>query len=306
MNELTYKDYMDSSDIDKFNYFMNELSVTNRTPEYYVNWNKVDENVKKYELELNTLNYLIGKKDIYNETLKLFKKQPNLVSVIPILLGIREVNLDVLSMEINEDIKFFELDFRNTDINNIDKYVKFCENSGLLNFLKNCANRSLVDYIYGVEVGLDSNGRKNRSGTTMELIVEKNIMTICKELGLEYHTQVTVKYIKETWGIDVPIDKSKRRFDIVVYDSKNNKLCIIETNYYGGGGSKLKSVCGEFVNLNRLISNSKNDVTFIWITDGQGWKTAKRPILEAFEEIDNIYNLKMLKQGYLKEVLYKI
>ncbi len=57
------------------------FSVTNRTPEYYVNWEKVERETRKFELELNTLNYLIGKEDIYSEALELFTNQPELLEL---------------------------------------------------------------------------------------------------------------------------------------------------------------------------------------------------------------------------------
>ncbi len=79
-------------------------------------------------------------------------------------------------------------------------------------------------------------------------------------------------------------------------------LYLIEVNYYSGGGSKLKSVAGEFSSLYTL---TKSDIThFIWITDGEGWLTAKRPLRETFDHIDYVMNIDMIKQGLLKEILY--
>ena len=57
----------------KLEYFINTLSMSNKTPNYFINWEKVVKNTNKFELELNTLNYLVGKEDIINETKKLFK-----------------------------------------------------------------------------------------------------------------------------------------------------------------------------------------------------------------------------------------
>lgn len=68
MNLLNYHKLSSEERLGKF---LSTLSITNRTPEYYVNWNKVNRETKKYELELNTLNYLIGKDDIYSEAITL-------------------------------------------------------------------------------------------------------------------------------------------------------------------------------------------------------------------------------------------
>lgn len=299
---MRLKEYRSLSANERLIEFLSSLSITNRTPEYYVNWEKVERETNKFELELNTLNYLIGKENIFDETLKLFKMQPNLIKVIPSLIASRDKVLDILSIDDNDDMSFERLDFSKIDKERIEEYVIFAEDSGLLDFLQNKANRSLVDYVYGVEAGLDSNARKNRSGTTMEGILERHVSKLAGELGLEWKAQATAAYIKEKWNIEVPVDKSERRFDVAVYSAKNNKLWLIETNYYGGGGSKLKAVAGEFTELSQFVVQSKDDVEFVWVTDGQGWKTAHLPLSEAFGHIFNVFSLNMLKNNYLHDL----
>ena len=136
----------------------------------------------------------------------------------------------------------------------------------------------------------------------MESILERNVEKVCEEYGLSYKAQATAKFIKNAWGIEVPVDKSERRFDIAVYSEEKHKVWLVETNYYGGGGSKLKSVSGEFAELSKLIQTAKDNIIFSWVTDGQGWHTARLPLSEAFSQIDNIFNLEMLKKGYLFEL----
>ena len=299
MNLLNY--YNLSSE-ERLEEFLSTLSITNRTPEYYVNWKKVDRETKKYELELNTLNYLIGKDDIYIEALDLFTKQPNLLKAIPSLIASRDRVLDILTIDNDDNMSFEQLNFKTIDASRIDDYMKFIEQSGLLMFLQHHANRSLVDYVYGVETGLDSNARKNRSGTTMEGILERHISKIAQEQNLEWKAQATAQFIKEKWGVTVPVDKSERRFDVAVYSKENHKVWLIETNYYGGGGSKLKAVAGEFTELSQFVVKSDDDVEFVWVTDGQGWKTAHLPLAEAFSHITNVFNLEMLREEFLSEL----
>ena len=299
---MNFKNYLIKSPQERLTIFLESLSITNRTPEYYVNWNKVDRETKKYELELNTLNYLIGKDDIYSEALRLFTKQPNLLKAIPSLIASRDRVLDILTIDNDDNMSFEQLDFKTIDTSRIDDYLKFIEQSGLLNFLQQHANRSLVDYVYGVETGLDSNARKNRSGTTMEGILERHVSKIAQEQNLEWKAQATAQFIKEKWGITVPVDKSERRFDVAVYSKEKHKVWIIETNYYGGGGSKLKAVAGEFTELSQFVVTSDDAVEFVWVTDGQGWKTAHLPLAEAFSHITNVFNLEMLREGFLSEL----
>lgn len=300
---MDFYSYINSPATIRLQTFLDSLSITNRTPEYYVNWEKVERETKKFELELHTLNYLIGKEDIYVEALTLFSQQPNLLKAIPSLIASRDKLLDILSIDEQDKMSFMQLDFSTIDVQRIHEYVDFIEQTGLLDFLQHKANRSLVDYVYGVEAGLDSNARKNRSGTTMEGIIERHVAKLCKELNLTYKAQATAPFIQENWNITVPVDKSERRFDIAIFSKEQNKVWLIETNYYGGGGSKLKAVAGEFTELNQFIQTSLDNVEFIWITDGQGWKTAHLPLSEAFGHIVNVFNLEMLKNGFLAELI---
>ena len=299
---MNLQKYISSSYEDRLKQFLNTLSVTNRTPEYYVNWEKVERETKRYELELHTLNYLIGKDNIYSEALHLFTKQPNLLKAIPSLIASRDKVLDILTIDENDNMSFDSLNFSKIDKNRIKDYVDFVKQSGLLDFLQKKANRSLVDYVYGVESGLDSNARKNRSGTTMEGILERHVAKISQEQKLEWKSQATAQFIKDKWGIKVPVDKSERRFDVAVYSREKHKVWLIETNYYGGGGSKLKAVAGEFTELSQFVITSDDNVEFVWVTDGQGWKTAHLPLAEAFSHITNVFNLEMLREEFLADL----
>ena len=144
----------------------------------------------------------------------------------------------------------------------------------------------------GVEAGLDSNARKNRGGHAMENIVEVFVKDFCKTKGYAYLKEANAEKIKKEWGYNVPVDKSSRRYDFVV--NKGRELLIIETNFYGGGGSKLKSTAGEYRNLFDVL---KGRFKFIWITDGAGWKTTQRPLRETFDHNDYVVNLTMVEKG---------
>ena len=298
---MKYNEYMGSAPEEKLKYFLSTLSITNRTPEYYVNWEKVNGGVKKHALALNTLNYLIGLNNLYEEAIQLFTQQPNLLEAVPVLFASRDVHLDVMEVDEDESIFFYNLDFKNVDTTNIQKYVDFMQKSGLLDFLKHSANRSLVDYAYGVEVGLDSNGRKNRSGKVMEDLLEGQLRAVADFYGYQTMTQATAHRMRQEWQVEVPVDKSERKFDGALFDSHKRRLFLFETNYYGGGGSKLKSVAGEFKSLyNHIIQNSEG-IECVWVTDGQGWKTTAKPLSEAFAVIPNIFNINQLHHGYLRE-----
>jgi len=150
----------------------------------------------------------------------------------------------------------------------------------------------------GVEAGLDSNGRKNRNGHSMEKVVEYFIQDLCTRYGFKYLKEADSSKIKKELGYSVPIDKSSRRYDFVV--SSGEELVLFETNYYSGSGSKLKSTAGEYRNLFDVLQGKYR---FVWITDGFGWASTTRPLRETFDHIEYIFNLNMLEKGILDFIL---
>ncbi|WP_270516401.1 type II restriction endonuclease [Pediococcus acidilactici] len=303
---MNLNEYLSQPLNEKFEYFMGSRFPTNRTPQYYVNWDKVVKNTRETEVSLNTLNYLVGKENIEEEAFVLFKEQPQLLRTIPCLLASRDSNLEILTF--NEKLEHYKIDFNNIDTNNISKYIKFISETGLFSFLQNDLKSNLVDFVYGVETGLDSNARKNRGGTQNETILEFNLKKATKGTKLEYLIQATAANIKKKWGVTVPepLDKKLkggRRYDGAVYNPQTDKVFVIETNYYGGGGSKLKAVCGEFSDMYITSLKDAQKVDFIWISDGKGWDTAKNPLREAFGVIPNIFNLSMVNKGFLREMV---
>jgi type II restriction enzyme len=163
------------------------------------------------------------------------------------------------------------------------------------------AIKNLVDYCFGVEVGFDTNARKNRTGTLMENLVSKFLKEFCYEnQNFTYIEQATQKRIKEYFNYDIEIDKNSRRFDFALYNKSNKKIYLLEVNYYSGGGSKLKATAGEYQYLYDFLK--AQNIDFIWITDGKGWLTALNPLEETFNHNDYVINLEMLKNGILEDI----
>jgi type II restriction enzyme len=267
--------------------------------DYFVNWEKVSINVKMFEKELNILNYLIGKENLEKEAFDLFKRYPETIKAIPTLLAVREGAIDVLIETKNfkyKNLNFFQFEYTDSEINDI---VEFIIKTGFGNLILKKQIKNFVDYATGVEVGLDSNARKNRGGTLMESMVEEFVFDTCQNLGIQYLAQATSKKIKEQWNIDVKVDKSSRQLDFAI--NNDGKLFFIECNFYGGGGSKLKSTATEYIEMNRYWN--KQGIEFIWITDGAGWKSTLKPLREYFDKADYLLNLEMLKEGIMKHLI---
>jgi hypothetical protein len=281
-----------------FNNLITTFKSSIKTWSYFVNWKKVFVNSSELEITLNKLNYLLGKENLKKEFKKLYGSNPDIVKALPVLLAVRENKLEVFD-KVTKNSEFF--DFTGIE-NDSDKYYEFLEKSGLARLFQKDGIKNLVDYVMGVEVGLDSNGRKNRGGSLMEEIVESFIKELCDKNGFEYLAQARSTEIKSKWNVDVKVDKSERSFDFAVFNPKNSKVKLFEVNFYNGGGSKLKAVCGEFKSLYTELKTQ--DIDFIWITDGLGWFTTKRPLEETYNHNEYVFNLNMLEAGILDKLVW--
>ena len=281
-----------------FNKLIATFKSSIKTWDYFVNWKKVFGNSSNLEITLNKLNYLLGKENLKEEFKKLYGSNPDIIKALPVLLAVRENKLEVFD-KVTKNSEFF--DFSGTEKDS-EKYYEFLEKSGLARLFQKDGVKNLVDYVMGIEVGLDSNGRKNRGGSLMEEIVESFISELCSKNGFEYLSQARATAIKSKWGVDVKVDKSERSFDFAVFNPKNKKVKLFEVNFYNGGGSKLKAVCGEFKSLYTELKNQNID--FIWITDGLGWFTTKRPLEETYNHNEYVFNLNMLEAGILDKLVW--
>jgi len=281
-----------------FNNLITTFKSSIKTWDYFVNWKKVFANSSELEITLNKLNYLLGKENLKDEFKKLYSSNPDIVKALPVLLAVRENKLEVFD-KVTKNSEFF--DFSGTEKDS-EKYYEFLEKSGLARLFQKDGIKNLVDYVMGVEVGLDSNGRKNRGGSLMEEIVESFISELCNKNGFEYLSQARATTIKSKWGVDVKVDKSERSFDFAVFNPKNKKVKLFEVNFYNGGGSKLKAVCGEFKSLHTELK--EQNIDFIWITDGLGWFTTKRPLEETYNHNEYVFNLNMLEAGILDKLVW--
>ena len=70
--------------------------------------------------------------------------------------------------------------------------------TGLFELLENHIINNLYDYVLGVEVGLDSNGRKNRGGHLMEELVEEYIIDAGYEKDKTYFKEMYLSEIEKS------------------------------------------------------------------------------------------------------------
>ncbi len=284
-----------------FEYLMRTLKDTITGWDYFVNWSKVLGNVNDIEIDLNILNYLIGKDNVKEEFSALLDKHPSVARLVPVLVACRETRFEILTNYDKSGFTHEPFDFAKPGGLDKAKVVEFASSTGFLDLLGKKRVKSIVDYVIGVEVGLDSNGRKNRGGKAMEGIVEFFVKDVCDRNALEYLPEASAKKVMEKWGIQLRVDKSSRRVDFAI--NRSGHLFLVETNFYGGGGSKLKSTAGEYRTMHDFWKAGGHD--FIWITDGRGWVSTRLPLQETFNHIDYVLNLKMVSKGLLEAVVLR-
>lgn len=264
---------------------------------YYTNFEKVHRNVSKIKVELNIFNSLIGSKDIENDFEVLVNKYPEVLKCIPLLLAVRANEIYAIDSDGEFTYNFKKANF------SIEQYKVFMRKTGLFDLISNHIINNLVDYATGIETGLDSNGRKNRVGHIMENLVESFIKKAGFVKDETYFKEMYIHQITQKWNIDLSAisnqGKTEKRFDFVVKTPK--MIYGIETNFYGGGGSKLNETARSYKTL-ALETNTIDGFTFVWFTDGKGWTDARHNLEETFGVMEHIYNISDMENGIITEV----
>ena len=264
---------------EEFKTFMTQLLETNANLGFYTDFAKCHDNVNKIAMRLNALNYLIGKDDIVAAIHELWEENPQAFTILDILIGVRTKDKK-LSFNRQDRIQLIEEFFTSAE-----GVVEFIQDTGLEEVFRNKQITNLVDYVFGVEVGLDTNARKNRSGH----IMEERVASIL--------TKAKVKFRQEVYSCEFPevyqaLGVDSKRFDFVVETS--TKTYLMEVNFYSSGGSKLNEVARAYAELAPKVNACKG-YEFVWVTDGKGWESAKGKLEEAFYTIPSIYNLTTFK-----------
>ena len=281
-----------------FNEWLSEFRESISNYKYYIDFEKVFRNVDKIKVELNILNSLIGSKNIKEDFKNIISKYPETLKCIPILLAVRSSEIYAIDFEGEYKYNFKNLNY------SLEQYVIFMEKTGLFELIKNKIINNLLDYVTGVETGLDSNGRKNRGGHLMEDLVESFIYKAGFKKYETYFKEMYISQIQKKWGVDLSsvsnTGKTEKRFDFVIKTKK--QIYVIETNFYASSGSKLNETARSYKTITKEIEEI-DDVTFIWFTDGIGWKNAKNNLEETFDVLEHLYNINDLENDIITKVI---
>jgi type II restriction enzyme len=267
-----------------FKEFISQLKETNSTLGSFVDYEKIQDYVDKISIKLNQLNYLIGREDLKGSVDKLFKENPSTFNILEILIAVREGQKKYV---LDNSGKLVSL---KSYYNTSDQVYTFLTETGLKEIFHNKKITNLVDYVFGIEVGLDTNARKNRGGRVME----KTISNIFENNKIPFLKEVKHTNFKSLTSLGEDV----KRFDFVI--ETKTKTYLIETNFYNDGGSKLNEVARAYSDISLKI-NKYPEFEFVWITDGKGWLSAKNKLQEAYSIIPSVYNLTTLKH-FLEKV----
>lgn len=264
---------------------------------YYVDFEKVYDNIDSIKVELNILNSLIGSKNIEHDFEKVVADYPQVLKCIPILLAVRGREIYAIDGYGEYLFNFYKPNYT------IKEYIMFMQKTGLFDLIANHVINNLVDYVTGVEVGLDSNGRKNRGGHLMENLVEDYLVKAGLVKGKTYFKEMKLSAIEKKWDIDLSgisnQGKAEKRFDFVV--KKGKTIYGIETNFYTSGGSKLNETARSYKTI-ALEAKDIDGFAFVWFTDGLGWKSARHNLEETFDVLDNMYCISDLENGIIAKL----
>lgn len=264
----------------EFATFMSQLKETNQTLGFFCDFDKIHDNVEDIKLSLCMLNSLIGADDMQSAVETIWRRDKSAFNVMDILIAVRSEGKKKVLNSLGECVVLDSL------FESVDGVMEFLNDTGLTEVFQSQKITNLVDYVFGVETGLDSNARKNRSGHVMENVVAE----IFENNGVDYRTEV---YSSEWAEMTKALGDDEKRFDFVIETPQ--KIYLIEVNFYSGGGSKLNEVARAYSDIAPKI-NAVDGFEFVWVTDGIGWNSAKNKLQEAFNIIPSIYNLTSIEE----------
>ena len=265
---------------------------------YYVNYNTAYKNTAVVKRQLALLNTLKGSENIEDEFRDLVKEYPECLKAIPLLLAVRENVIAITENDRRLDFNFNEMNY------SVDLYVEFMQKTGIFKLLQSHVIGDLLDVGLGINIGLDSNARKNRGGDQMEDLVEFFIKEAGFEKDVTYFKEMYLEEVEKKWGYNLSAISAEgtatKRFDFVVKPMNSREVYICECNCYSSSGSKLNETARSFKTIS-LEAKDIQYVHFVWFTDGAGWLKTKKNLKETYDVQGDIYNINDLKNGIIKE-----
>ena len=287
-----------------FEYLVTTFHDNLREWDYFVNWSKAFANTEKISDLVGKWDRLIGVQN-FNESFRtLLAEHPELSTTIPSLLvrdgsGTAKFSIVTENPNWREGLRNFDFSLPAVTEGDVELALEFVSKTGLRQIFEEGGVSRVRDFLLGAEAGVDSNARKNRGGDAMTHIVRKVLEDQCSDGGFQLAQEVSPEAISNLWRVDLSSLNPNRRFDFAMM--RDGKVFVVEVHAYGGGGSKLKATAAEYIGLQEEIRNCP--ATFVWITEGAGWRSSHRPLRKAFYSIDHVLNLRLIEEGALSELM---
>lgn len=297
--------------------FTTNILSTNRGFNYYVDWSNID-GYQEFFVEIHAMDVLIrcNENSFAEKFYTLVRKLPSVTLLFPYLFGLAKNERDKLykgkdKLIIIQDeldkadhlIYSFPKTLNHFSEKDIDMYYDFFVQMGLKHLYQNIIEKSTLDYIAGVLVGMDSNGRKNRGGKAFELACQPLFEKICEKYHLTLLSQKQFK-ILTNYGFSISEDIANRKADFIILDTKQKIAINFEVNFYNGTGSKPEEIIDSYINRQKdLLADGIN---FALVTDGKCWESATNQLTKGFRHLDYLLNFYLLKHGMLEEIISKV
>lgn len=297
--------------------FTKNILLTNRGFNYYVDWTNID-GYQEYLVEIHAMDILIrcNEESFADQFFTLVKKLPTVTLLFPYLFGLAKKerdrlhqgkdNLMIIQDELDKaDHLVYNFSKKSDSLSerDIEKYYDFFVQMGLKHLYQNIIEKSTLDYIAGVLVGMDSNGRKNRGGKAFELACQPLLEKICEKYHLTLFSQKQFKILRD-YGFDVSEDMANRKADFIIFDEKQRKAINFEVNFYNETGSKPEEIIDSYINRQKDLW--ADGINFGLVTDGKCWETATNQLTKGFRHLDYLLNFYLLKHGMLEEIILKV
>lgn len=229
---------------------------------------------------------------------------PKVITVLPLLMACRK---SVQLLNERDEARVISYDFpkrpKRLSADEVEHYVRFLCDSRILELLERI--ESVPDYVTGVEVGMDTNGRKNRGGDCGVKAIRPFVEEVLQGLPfVESKSEATFEFLTSR-GCALPESFMSERWDWAFWTKDNpRRLALMEVNHYGSGGSKLKPIAREYIGRHKVLAAA--GLGFIWVTDGLGWLRSKPPLREAFDAVQYLVNVNLARDGQLEWALRRI
>lgn len=275
----------------EFNSWLDTFQPTLATCDYFTDFDKVNDRIKELKPQIKTIKQIIKQKDISLAIENELKIDFSIMSILPLFIAVNTKDTTFIDAK----GKYQTISF-NKSTNDLSVYMEFINTSGIVDILKRVKSVGVEKYLFGILVGLDSNRRKNRMGH----LAEDKLEEILQKTGNPYYKEVTLETIKERYNVDISQlsnhKVSSKRFDYIM--EKNGELYLFESSYYTSNGSKQNELSRSYTEICKAINNIQG-LHFIWVVDGNGWKSSKNALEKAYNVMPDVYNF-----SELEEMLY--